>query len=167
MLTEDTQGLRLTGTLTYAPVQIFPARHFVIATCGPSCTLLIETDIVLDEQVDDFLPIPNDEEPTINTVELTDAELESGDAVVITIMFYYTQEYAQRISPTPPLDYVNQIVADINESFECTYLNIRVRAFCVRESSVSESSGNPSTILEAFKNSKQFTISELRHEVLC
>ena len=69
-------------------------------------------------------------------------------------MFYYTAEYKAAVRPTSVQTYVNAIVAKINEGYFRSGLNMRAKAFCVRQSRISESSGNPSTIIRAFRDSE-------------
>ena len=107
----------------------------------------------MDEDFLDFVNVPASEKHSeVTKKELTEDELKS-EPVCIDIMFYYTSEYEAMIYPSLPEDYVNLMVANINENFVFTFLDISVRAFCVKRSTVDEASGSPNSILTAFRMS--------------
>ena len=147
----------LSGTIYYAPTRQSPERELTIVGCGPDCTLLIETDASAEGRGVDGVPVP-ESEPDVLYVgrELTEAELRDGPDAMLNIMFYYTQEYVDAISPVSPQAYVEIIIAQINEGYIKSGLNLRARSFCVRQTVVAEIPDDSSQFLRNFRDSKYY-----------
>lgn len=154
--TTSSGEVSLGGSIYYAPTNGRPERELTVIECGPDCTLLIETDATAEGRDVDGVLVPESEPDVLyDGPEMTERELKDGPDAMLNIMFYYTQEYRDTIAPTSPQAYVDIMVAQINEGYIKSGLNLRVRSFCVRQSVVPEIPDDSSQFLRNFRDSKR------------
>ena len=69
-----------------------------------------------------------------------------------SIMFYYTPEFA---AATPNIaDYLDQVVAEMNQGYANSRINITVTKFCQELATVSEATTSDADMLSAFRDMK-------------
>lgn len=147
-------GVTISGTIYYSPTEWQDEREMHVVECGNGCILLIETDLAGGDRGFGALPIPSHVSPDAFVPRaLTTEEMKAGPSVTISIVFYYTEEYKQAISPTSPEAYIDIIIGKINEGYINSGLNMRVEIHCIQQAMVPEVS-DPSKLLKTFSSSK-------------
>ena len=64
-------------------------------------------------------------------------------------MFYYTEAFTRVQSQ--PVDTIYGIVANINAGYAASNINLRVRPFCIEESTSFQENNSPSRMLQSFR----------------
>lgn len=154
---------RLSGVMYYAPVGGRDERQFQISDCGRACTLVIEETEASNRNAVDHVLLPEGQRALPwNSSEAAVADRQDpGASLTVTVMFYYTTAFKNKVAPSTPESKVAAIIAHTNAGYEMSVLNLRVRAHCIEELPSFAETVSPLDMITSFRGTKMGLINWL------
>ena len=138
-----------TGSIT-GTLHTEDGHVFALEQCGDSY-IFEEFDVDSfpeDNATVEYGPDDNSTEVPV----LSNTTMMRSGAKTYSIMFYYTPEFA---AATPNIaDYLDQVVAEMNQGYANSKIDITVTKFCQELATVSEATTSDADMLEAFRDMK-------------